>query len=257
MNNKKLSAKDHILLANLILAVLIWIGDCLFLRYGGLKWKTPTSVLFVAIGAVNLAYLLLNKNKNIKFPILMVTGLTFAMLGDVVLEIQFIVGAALFAVGHVFYFVAYSVMEKIKPTDLIYALCLFVPSVLLITLAPIFDFGGALMEVVCVVYAAVISCMVGKAIANFVRVKSRTSLIIALGSILFFISDFTLLFNVFTSLPYVGALCLATYYPAEILLGFSIFMFGMEVKKSEPLNTAENADAVTDKKTESVAETAE
>lgn len=223
MDKEKFGIKEYILFANLVLALLIWVGDCLYLRYNRLWIKSVTSGLFVAIGVVNLVYSILTKNKNIKFPIMMLTGLAFAMLGDVILEIQFIVGAALFAIGHVFFFVAYAVVERLRWSDMIYGLCILVPSVLLITLAPFFDFGGVLMEIVCVVYATVISCMVGKAIANFVRVKNTTYLVIVLGSLLFMISDLALLFNVFTSLPYAGAICLATYYPAEILLGFSIF----------------------------------
>lgn len=235
MHDKKISVKDYFLFINLALAVLVWLGDCLYIRYDELWMKSVTSAMFVAIGIVNLVYLILNKFalKSLKFPILMLTGLTFAMLGDIILEVQFIVGAALFAVGHVFFFVSYIMIEKFKWTDLLYGLCIFVPAALLITLAPIFDFGGVLMEVVAVIYAAVISCMVGKSIANFVRDKNKTNLIILLGSVLFFVSDFALLFNVFSHLPYFGAICLGTYYPAEVLLGFSIFMFGS--KEAAPI----------------------
>ena len=106
-----------------------------------------------------------------------------------------------------------------------HAAVLFVPSVLLITLAPLFDFGGILMEVVCVVYALIISCMVGKAISNLVAEHSVINIIIMVGSILFFFSDLMLLFNVFGNLPkLVDILCLVTYYPAECLLGYSIFL---------------------------------
>ena len=232
MENKKISVKDYFLFANLALALLIWLGDCLYLCYDHLWIKSVTSALFVIVGIVNLVYLILNKFslKSLRFPILLLTGLTFAMLGDIILEVEFIVGAALFAVGHIFYFVSYIFIEKFKLTDLIYGACIFVPAVLLITLAPIFNFGGVLMEVVAVIYAAIISCMVGKAIANFVRNKNKLNLIILLGSILFFISDLMLLFNVFSKLPYFGAICLGTYYPAEVLLGFSIFLFGNAAK---------------------------
>ncbi|MDE6597710.1 MAG: lysoplasmalogenase [Clostridia bacterium] len=228
MDGKKFSIKDYFLLANLILALIIWLGDCLYLQYDKLWMKSVTSALFVIIGVVNFIYLMLFGNKRFKFPALMLTGLTFAMLGDIVLEIEFIAGAALFAIGHVFYFVAYSMLQKIKWTDFIYAVCILVPAVLLITLAPVFDFDGIVMEIVCVVYAAVISCMVGKAVANLVRVKSKKNIVIVLGSLLFMISDLALLFNVFSSMKYAGAICLATYYPAEILLGLSIFLHANE-----------------------------
>ena len=53
--------------------------------------------------------------------------------------------------------------------------------------------------------------------------KSTLNLIILIGSVLFFLSDFMLLFNVFSSVSAVfGILCLALYYPAEFLLAHSI-----------------------------------
>lgn len=246
MDDKKIEKKDYFLFGNLALALLIWVGDCLYLRYDELWIKSVTSALFVVIGIINLYYYLSNKERKLKFPILMLTGLTFAMLGDIILEIEFIVGAALFAIGHVFYFVSYAMLEKPKWTDFIYGACIFIPAVLLITLAPIFSFGGILMEVVCCVYAAIISCMVGKAIANFVRERSKLNLIVLLGSVLFFISDLMLLFNVFSSLPYTGAICLATYYPAEILLGFSIFMYASAKKPDSATATEEKPESAAD-----------
>ncbi|MBD5132524.1 MAG: lysoplasmalogenase [Clostridiales bacterium] len=249
----KINAKDIFLFVNLGLALFLWFGDCVYVRYSNLWIKSVTSLLFVIVGVVNLVYATLSKpeTRKLKFPILMLTGLVFAMLGDVILEVEFIVGASLFAVGHVFYFVSYIFLEKFKPTDLIYGLCIFVPAVLLITLAPIFDFGDVVMEVVVVVYAAVISCMVGKAIANFVRAKNKTNLIILIGSLLFFISDFTLLFNVFSTLPYFGVICLATYYPAQFLLGFSVFSYcsanrAADSPTAETAPEADTANVVTD-----------
>ena len=79
------------------------------------------------------------------------------------------------------------------------------------------------MQILCCIYAFVISIMVGKAIANFIKEKSQLNLIILLGSILFFFSDFMLLFNVFADVGRIfSVLCLATYYPAEFLLAYSI-----------------------------------
>ena len=106
---------------------------------------------------------------------------------------------------------------------MIYSALIFVPSLLIILLVPIFDFGGITLQILCCVYAFVISIMVGKAIANFIKDKSALNLIILIGSVLFFFSDFMLLFNVFSDISRVfGILCLATYYPAENLLAYSI-----------------------------------
>ena len=225
-DKKQLDIGTVMLAVNLAFGLLVWILDGLYIRYGAFSVKIVTSLLFTAMGIVNLLYLILTKHRDLKFPVIMVAGLAFAMLGDVILEIQFIVGAALFAVGHVLFFVSYCFLRKPALVDFIIGGVIMLFAVLFITLAPIFDFtGDVVMEIVCVVYAIVISLMVGKAIGDFVKLKSWLTFAIALGSVLFFFSDLMLLLNVFSTVEkYVGALCLATYYPAECLLAFSVFL---------------------------------
>ena len=101
--------KNLFLALNLIFALLIWIGDSIFMENGALLAKGLTSVVFVIMGAVNLVFLILNKNKDFCFPAIILTGLVFAMLGDIILNIKggFIYGAALFAIGHIFFFISY------------------------------------------------------------------------------------------------------------------------------------------------------
>lgn len=207
---------------NIALILSIIIGDILFMTIGGILIKSITSILFVALGTINFIYAF-KKTSNKKFAIFMLVGLFFAMLGDILLEIEFIVGAAFFAIGHIFYFVAYNALEKFRLNDLLVAACFFIPAILIILLVPIFDFGGTLMQVVCIVYALIISLMVGKAISNLSEKKSILNILIVIGSCLFFFSDFMLLFNVFADVHIIfGILCLATYYPAEIFLAYSI-----------------------------------
>jgi len=208
---------------NISLISLILIGDLIYIISDSLIAKSITSILFVTLGIVNICYALKRNNPNKKFIWLMLCGLTFAMLGDIFLEIMFIAGAALFAIGHIFYFIAYSTLQKINLNDLFLSLCIFIPSLAIILFVPLFDFGGLLMQCVCIIYALIISCMVGKSISNLSQNKNRLNIIIAIGSCLFFISDFMLLFNVFANLHIIfGILCLSTYYPAEILLAYSI-----------------------------------
>ncbi len=208
---------------NLIMAILLICADIAYILVGTLLIKSIASLIFVAIGFVNLIYLLKVKKQKSLSAYLLFIGLCFACLGDVFLEIEFIVGAILFAVGHVFYFISYCKLQKFKWKDLIYSAAIFIPSLIIILFVPLFDFGGAVMQVLCCVYAFVISIMVGKSISNYVRVKTKLNLIILIGSVLFFFSDFMLLFNVFSDLSRVfGVLCLATYYPAENLLAYSI-----------------------------------
>lgn len=217
--------KRNFNLINLFLIISVLIGDIFFILNGNFWVKTATSLGFVLIGIFSLIYALKNKTLDKKFCIVMLVGLFFAMLGDVVIELDFIIGAVLFAVGHVFYFVAYCFLISFKWTDLLAGAIIFVPSTLFILLAPIFKFESSLMQIVCVVYAIIISCMVGKSITNFIRTKNVLCLVVMIGSILFFISDLMLLLRNFAHLgAIVRILCLATYYPAECFLAYSLML---------------------------------
>ncbi len=210
-------------LLNILLIALILAGDVAYILCGTLVAKSITSLLFVALGALNFVWVFKRQGTNKKFCILMLLGLVFAMLGDILLEIEFIIGAALFALGHVFFFSSYLTLHRFKIRDLAYAALIFVPSLLILLFVKIFDFGGTLMQLVCIAYALIISLMVGKAVSNLTQRRSGLNILLTVGSCLFFISDFMLLFNVFASVPRIfGILCLATYYPAEIALALSI-----------------------------------
>ena len=150
-------------------------------------------------------------------------NISFSSILKLAINLIFELGAGLFALGHIFYFVAYCSLIKFKWKDLLYGICIFVPILALILFVPIFDFGGNFLKIVCITYAAIISCMVSKSISNYIQDKSLIHLIILIGSILFCVSDLMLLFDNFTSLPAImGILCLLTYYPAQIFLAYSI-----------------------------------
>lgn len=220
--------KTAVYLLNLLFGALMVALDVVMILSPTLLLKSLASACFVAIGIVNIAYSVKLKAKK-SFPVLMLLGFVFAMVGDIVIyntaQLWFITGAALFAIGHIFYVAAYFALYGFRAVDLLASACIFVPSALFITLAPIFDFGGVLMEIVCVVYALILSCMVGKALSNLGK-KTALSVLIAVGSILFYTSDFMLLLNMFGSIRTIPRiLCLATYYPAQFLLAFSLVLF--------------------------------
>ena len=144
-------------LFNIILAVLLVVADIVFICVGTLLTKTIASLIFVTIGFVNLIYLLKVKKQKSLSAYLLFIGLCFACLGDIFLEIEFITGAILFAIGHVFYFISYCKLSKFQWKDLVYSALIFVPSLLIILLVPIFDFGGITLQILCCVYALVIS----------------------------------------------------------------------------------------------------
>lgn len=230
--------KRLIVVLNLLVLAAVITLDVLLILSPSIVLKSTASACFVLGGIINVAYAL-KHGANKKFTVLMLIGLVFAMAGDVVNypkgDLYFITGTALFALAHVFYIIAYYFLNKFRVTDVIFAACIFLPSALFITLAPIFDFGGALMETVCVVYALILSLMVGKALSNL-RLRSAVSIIIAVGSVLFFVSDLSLLLNMFGKINAIPRiLCLATYYPAQFILAFAVFadsVKGMNVFKA-------------------------
>ncbi len=225
--------KKTFYIINAILIALICASAICYDRLGGLWLKGLTSSGFVILGAINLIFIFKN-NSNKKFGILMLVGLCLGMVADVVLNLNglFIAGAAIFAIGHVFYVIAYCMLAKFRWTDLIASAAIFIPAALFIILAPIFNFGGILMEIVCVVYALIISMMAGKAISNLIRERTISNLLILIGSVLFVFSDMMLLLGVFgANMPFatLDSLCILTYYPAQCLLAHSL----MHIKKKE------------------------
>ena len=208
---------------NLIVSLIIFVGDVGYMLYGNIILKSVLSAMFVILGAVNFVYVVKKHQQFNMFMLMMLIGLFFAMLGDIVLEIEFIIGALLFAVGHVFFLVSYITLKKYCIKDLIISLSIFIPCVFIILFVPIFDFGGIMMQMVCIFYALIITLMTGKAIANYTSEKSVFNLVVMIGSLLFIFSDLMLLFNVFGDVGrWAGVLCLVTYYPAECVLAYSI-----------------------------------
>lgn len=213
-----------LLILNVVFFVAILVFDILLLCFREpYIYKTIPSVLFVLCGVLNFIYVFKLEQRNKVFKYLMLIGLIFACLGDIVLIDYFVIGAILFAIGHIFFFISYSVLQKIKLRDILIALGIFLVSLIVILVPQIFDFGEMLPVVI--VYAFIISFMLGKAISNVIEKEYRFENIwIMIGSILFFLSDLMLLFNVFTDISIVfDIICLILYYPAEFILASSIY----------------------------------
>ncbi len=150
------------------------------------------------------------------------------MIADVLLGINFYLGTITFAIGHILYFRSYSNLIKINRNDFKIGIIISVISLIIISSIPFLNFESAIMKSVCSIYAIIISFMIGKAISNLIKENNITNRIITIGSILFFISDFMLMLDVFGGISATGYLCLATYYPAQFILAFSIFAYANE-----------------------------
>lgn len=218
--------KKIVFFLNLLLIALVQISDIWYLTNGGLWRKGLTSFGFVLLGILNLAYLIAVRRKPLRFPVILTVGLVFAMLADIVLNVNFIGGALLFAVGHVFYFVSYGMLERFCRRDILLSGVIFTAAALILTFAPMFDFGDAFMNGLCIGYALVISFMVGKAVSNVIRKPNTSNILLAAGSVLFFFSDLMLALYVFGDAPKItDILCVVTYYPAQCILAHAMFWY--------------------------------
>ncbi len=192
--------------------------------------KCACSVSFALQGLCNARWALRSEGGNKRFYIYMTLGVAFAMLGDVGITKNFVIGAALFAVGHVFFVVAYSIRQRWHTADLALGGCIFVVSAALLLLLPVLAFEVPAFRAVCVAYAVLIAAMTGKAITNFTRTPTKANGTIALGSVLFYFSDSLLVLDWFSPhFPLAGHACMALYYPALCILAFSILLTAAQI----------------------------
>lgn len=225
---------------NIIFALLILCADFVFIfsSISSYITKTTASLLFVLCGVFNFVYWFkkIKQSGNLNFAITLLVGLFFAMLGDIFLIDFFVLGAGLFALGHVLFFVSFCFLIKFSLKDILIGILIFALVLALIVFYPHFVFDGMMPLVI--VYALIISLMLGKAVSNlFKKQNFKECLVIFIGALLFFVSDAMLLFYVFAHKVFVfDLICLLTYYPAEFILAFSIYFAGVNfVKKSQTI----------------------
>ena len=206
-----------------------------------LLFKGIAASFFVILGIVNLIFALKSKLNGKAYPILMAVSLAISMSGDIGIGFNFVLGAALFAASHILYITAYCKISSFEIKDLWFSLAVFVPSAAFLLLFPRFEFGSGILQAVCVIYALIISCMVGKGIANFVKNKNSLTLTVLIGCILFFISDLALVIGQFSDLtlevtfleiPMMSFICLMTYFPAQCALAHSIYRYAVKSNNS-------------------------
>ena len=187
--------------------------------------KCICSGSFAALGIVNLCYAFATKQREKQFYLAMAFGLVLAFLGDVLIGYDFIVGAATFALGHVCFVVAYCLVRRLSSLDLVISGLFFAGALGFLLLCPLLNFEVSVFKTVCIVYAFIISLMLGKAIGNYVKDKNMMTGTVAVASALFFFSDLMLVFDWFIGLwDWTANACMGTYYPALCFLALSMFL---------------------------------
>jgi len=211
------------ILLNAVLAAAVCVGNYLLLSPDGGATKAFCSACLAALGCANTLYVLLRGGRK-GFALMMAAGLLLAMAGDLAIGRSFVLGAALFAAGHICFGLAGCLLYKPGWMDGACAALIFVPAAAYMVLSKALAFRPAYLQWVCVGYALIIALMSGKLLGNFWRSPGLLAGILLAGSLLFCFSDFMLMMGRFSRYDGAfGTLCMAFYYPAEILLAHSVF----------------------------------
>lgn len=184
--------------------------------------KCVCSGLIAVLAAVNLTFALITKQKPRTFAVLMALGLGCAVLGDVLIQSDFLLGAASFAAGHLCFLAAYCVLQRLRLLDLALGGGIFLFVLLVLLRSPGVVLGLKIYKIACCLYALLISLMLGKAI-SLLRKVTPQAVLIAAGALLFCCSDILLFFYRFAHAgDWASRACLATYYPALCLLAVAM-----------------------------------
>ena len=174
--------KNKIMLAvNAIIIFAIFVMNYFYQSNGfAFTLKCVCSGSFALLGILKLGYAIATKQRGKRFYALMSLGLLLAFLGDVLIGYDFMVGAATFAMGHVCFVVAYCFLRKMQKLDCTISGVLFLGCLIFLLFCPLLSFEVVIFRVVCIVYALIISTMLGKALGNFIREKNLVNSTIAL-----------------------------------------------------------------------------
>lgn len=210
---------------NILLLILLagctWVYDNI---NGSLMMKGTTAGCFALLALVNLLHALCVRPRRLAFPLTLSLGLILAMLGDILLGRSFLLGAGLFAAGHVLYAGAMYLRQRFSLLDALMMGVMLLIALAILTFTPGLSFSDPAMGAVCHVYAVIISVMAGKAVSGFLRERSLLTGLLALGSVMFYISDVMLLLAWFASAgSWADTACLWTYFPGQGILAHAIY----------------------------------
>ena len=207
-------------IANYILMALALLWLVYYDGHRTIVFKGITSAWFVVIGLINLICRWNTGHR--KVLVLMEIGLFLTAAADVILWNHFMLGAGIFAVGHIFYFAAFSVMDPFRKQDWLPIGILAAVTLVFIFCTPFIQVQGV-MAAVLVAYALIISCMLGKNVANLRRNPTLLRKLLFIGGIMFWFSDLMLALCLFgDGGRLANALCVYSYWPGQLLLAHSM-----------------------------------
>jgi alkylglycerol monooxygenase len=147
---------------------------------------------------------------------LLIAALVFSLAGDVLLPANFIPGLVSFLLAHLCYVALFKQDAPWFASRKALACTLAVAAVMY---AMLFPHLGPVLKVAVACYAAVIACMAAQAIGRAAVLKDANSTGVAIGAVVFMLSDSILAINKFAlPVPMAEFFVLATYYAAQVLI---------------------------------------
>ncbi len=167
---------------------------------------------------------------NLTYTVGALVGLTLSFGGDIALMFQtnrkaFMIGLALFLLAHVVYAVTFTLL--LGSMGAIVWLAALVLVALGVGIYLVFRSGLGTMKVPVIVYITVISVMVNQAVATFnsSAFSAGQAWMIAIGAVLFYISDVILAANRFWKPFQYNRISLAFYYAGQFLIALAASYF--------------------------------
>ena len=193
-----------------------------------LMMKTLASIGFVSVAISAFLY----GNGDGEYFKFILCGLILGLIGDVALALRavyekkkdkyFIIGLGAFLLGHIAYTIEFTKISSITVIEIIIAAIIVILFVIFGKLVKL-QYGN--MKPFVIGYMCVISVMVVKAVSIAITIGiNEANMLIAVGAILFAISDMILAFIYFWNrkVKVLSPLNLITYYGGQLLIALSI-----------------------------------
>jgi uncharacterized membrane protein YhhN len=159
---------------------------------------------------------------NSRYKFWVVIGFVFALMGDIFLMLpsdQFIAGLICFLITHICYISAFLSDSKFGHPLRPYISLAIVVFLIFTSLSHNIE---SAMRIPVAIYTAALCFMTSQAIARNSQHHSKSSLLAAIGAVLFLISDTLLAYDRFVFVfRFSDAMILSTYYAAQYLIALS------------------------------------
>jgi uncharacterized membrane protein YhhN len=209
-----------------ILSLIYIIIVILFIVLEGQSSFTLSLILKASVIPVLIIIFAINARPSINgIQFLMVAGLFFSLIGDIILEFtlrngnMFIIGLASFLIAHVMYFMLFFLTPG---RNIIF-------NKRIILLLPVILYGSGIlyflyndlndMRIPVIIYTVIILIMLSGAINRMEKVNKSSFYLVLTGAILFVISDSAIAVNKFSfAFAYSSIIIMSTYAAAQLLI---------------------------------------